>query len=126
MGPTFMAAGDGDVVSDARRSLARPGRGSGMLVNLSGGLVQAFRVFFLLFLCRVLLPRPWMSVVAFVGAMGLLTGAITESWWSETHWIEGVSLVFIYVLLTLIVIVRSGSSLLPSGVGTVAWSKPGW
>jgi hypothetical protein len=142
MGPTLMAAGDGDVtlalvlycLRQSLYALFMPGRGipplssgalrgfgflpaylagghvvaAGMLVNLSDGLLQACRVFFLLFLCRVLSPRPWMSVIAFVGAMGLMTGAFTESWWSDTRWIENVSLLVVYVLLTLLVIVRFG------------------
>jgi hypothetical protein len=75
-----------------------------MLAELMIGLTQALSVFFLLFLCRVLLPRPWMSVVAFVAAMALLTVGL---WWSDTRWIEGLSIV-VFSLLTFPVIVRFG------------------
>jgi len=77
---------------------------AGMLAELTLGLTRALSVFFLLFLCRVLLPRPWMSVVAFVAAMALLT---VDVWWSDTRWIEGLSIV-VFSLLTFPVIVRFG------------------
>jgi len=77
---------------------------AGMLAELMIGLTQALSIFFLLFLCRVLLPRPWMSVVAFVAAMALLTVGL---WWSDTRWIEGLSIV-VFSLLTFPVIVRFG------------------
>ena len=77
---------------------------AGMLAELMLGLTQALSVFFLLFLCRVLLPRHWMSVVAFVAAIALLTVGM---WWSDTRWIEGLSIV-VFLLLTFPVIVRFG------------------
>jgi serine/threonine-protein kinase len=81
---------------------------AGMLAELTLGLIRALSVFFLLFLCRVLLPRPWMSVVALVAAAALLSGVSRGLWWSDTRWIDGLFLVVVFSLLLFPVLFRFG------------------
>jgi serine/threonine-protein kinase len=65
------------------------------------GLLSALEMFFLMFLCRVCLRKPWLATLVFVGLVAPLAGA---SSFSQGDWIESIVMVLIVVFAVLIMV----------------------
>jgi predicted Ser/Thr protein kinase len=78
--------------------------GSAGFIALGIGLTWALRMFFLMFLCRVCLRRPWLATLAFVGLVAPVTLAAS---FSQGDWIESIVLVLI-VVFNVLTMVRLG------------------
>ena len=68
------------------------------------GLLSALEMFFLMFLCRVCLRKPWLATLVFVGLVAPLAAA---SSFSQGDWIESIVMVLI-VVLNVLIMVRFG------------------
>jgi hypothetical protein len=75
--------------------------GSAGSFALGAGLLSALRLFFLMFLCRVCLRRPWLATLAYMGLVTPLAVAF------QGDWIGSIVMVLILVL-TVLMIVRLG------------------
>jgi serine/threonine-protein kinase len=78
--------------------------GSAGFFALCIGLISAPRMFFLMFLCRACLRRPWLATLAFVGLVAPLAAAAS---FSQGDWIESIVMVLI-VVLNVLMMVRFG------------------
>jgi predicted Ser/Thr protein kinase len=78
--------------------------GSAGSFALVGGLLSALEMFFLMFLCRVCLRKPWLATLVFVGLVAPLAAA---SSFSQGDWIESIVMVLI-VVLNVLIMVRFG------------------
>jgi serine/threonine-protein kinase len=78
--------------------------GSAGSFALYAGLLSALRLFFLMFLCRVCLRRPWLATLAYTG---LVTPLAVAASFSQGDWIGSIVMVLILVL-TVLMIVRLG------------------
>jgi eukaryotic-like serine/threonine-protein kinase len=78
--------------------------GSAGSFALGAGLVYALRFFFLMFLCRVCLRRPWLATLAY---MGLVTPLVVAGSFPQGDWIGSIVMVLI-VVFTVLMIVRLG------------------
>jgi len=68
------------------------------------GLLSALEMFFLMFLCRVCLRKPWLATLVFVGLVAPLAAA---SSFSQGDWIESIVMVLI-VVFNVLIMVRFG------------------
>jgi serine/threonine-protein kinase len=75
--------------------------GSAGFFALALGLISALRMFFLMFVCRACLRRPWLATLAFVGLYAPLAAAVS---FSQGDWIGPIVLVLILVLDVLIIV----------------------
>ena len=78
--------------------------GSAGFFALFAGLYSALQTFFLMFLCRACLRRPWLATLAFVGLCAPLAAT---GWFSHGDWIESIVIVLI-VVFTVLMMVRFG------------------
>jgi hypothetical protein len=95
--------------------------GSAGFFALFGGFTSALRMFFLMFLCRVCLRRPWLATLAYIGLVVPFTAAghTAAASFSQGDWIESILTVLI-VVFTVLMMVRFG--LLALSV----WGAVGW
>jgi len=68
------------------------------------GSLSALEMFFLMFLCRVCLRKPWLATLVFVGLVAPLAAA---SSFSQGDWIESIVMVLI-VVFNVLIMVRFG------------------
>ena len=78
--------------------------GSAGFFALRHGLISALRTFFLMFLCRACLRRPWLATLAFVGLVAPLAAAAS---FSQGDWIGAIVMVLI-VVFSVLMMVRFG------------------
>ncbi|HEU4687091.1 MAG TPA: protein kinase, partial [Vicinamibacterales bacterium] len=78
--------------------------GSAGFFALFAGSYSALHTFFLMFLCRACLRRPWLATLAFVG---LCAPTAAAGWFSHGDWIESIVIVLI-VVFTVLMMVRFG------------------
>jgi len=78
--------------------------GSAGFRALALGLISALLMFFLMFLCRACLRRPWLATLAFVGLYAPLAAAAS---FSQGDWIGSIVMVLI-VALNVLTFVRFG------------------
>ena len=78
--------------------------GSAGFFALFAGSYSALQTFFLMFLCRACLRRPWLATLAFVG---LCAPTAAAGWFSHGDWIESIVIVLI-VVFTVLMMVRFG------------------
>ena len=78
--------------------------GSAGFIALGIGLISALQTFFVMFLCRVCLRRPWLATLAFVGLYAPLAAAAS---FSQGDWIGAIVMVLI-VALNVLTMVRFG------------------
>ena len=81
--------------------------GSAAFFALSGGFIAALRMFFVMFLCRVCLRRPWLATLAYLALVAPLTVPVAAAWFSRGDWIGPIVLALI-VVLTVLMMVRLG------------------
>jgi serine/threonine-protein kinase len=83
--------------------------GSAGFVALGRGLILALQLFFLMFLCRVCLRRPWLATLAYVGLVTplLAIGPTAAASFSRGDWIVLI-VIALAVVVTVLMMVRFG------------------
>jgi serine/threonine-protein kinase len=95
--------------------------GSAGFFAVFGGFISALRMFFLMFLCRVCLRRPWLATLAYVGLVAPFTaeGLTAAASFSQGDWIGSIVMVLI-VVFTVLMMVRLGL------LALAVWGAVGW
>jgi predicted Ser/Thr protein kinase len=75
--------------------------GSAGFAALHHGLILAVQAFYLMFLCRACLRRPWLATLAFVGLVAPLQAAAS---FSQGNWIGAIAMVLIVVIMVLMMV----------------------